>query len=50
MTNQDEEILINMLSYKYQKHRDKFVKMSSDNKSQDSYEIFTKLITPGSDY
>ena len=38
-----------MLSYKDQKHRDKFVaKMPSDNESQDSYEIFTKLITPGS--
>ena len=41
ITNQDEEIQINMLSYKDQKHRDKFVaKMSSDNESQDSYEIF----------
>jgi hypothetical protein len=40
MTNQDEEIWINMLSYKGQKYRDKFVaKMSSDNESQDSYEI-----------
>ena len=47
--NQDEEIWINMLSDKNQKHRDKFVaKMSNDNESQDSYEIFTKLITPGS--
>jgi hypothetical protein len=41
MTNQDEEIWINMLSYKDHKNRDKFiVKMFSDNESQDSYEIF----------
>lgn len=51
MTNQDEEIWIIMLSYKYQKHRDKFVaKMSSDNESQDSYEIFKANYSWLSDY
>ena len=49
--NQDEEIWIewiDMLLYKDQKHIDKFVKMSSDNESQDSYKIFIKIITLGS--
>lgn len=51
MTNQDEEIWIIMLSYKDQKHRDKFVaKMSSDNESQDSYEIFKANYSWLSDY
>ena len=34
-----------MLSDRGQKHRDKFVaKMSSDNESQDSYEIFKSYL------
>ncbi len=40
-----------MLSDKDQKHRDKFVtKMSSDNESQDSYEIFKTNYSWLSDY
>lgn len=38
-----------MLLYIDQKRRDKFVaKMYSDEECQNSYEIFTKLITPSS--
>lgn len=40
-----------MLSYKEHKYREKFVaKMSSDNKSQDSYEIFKANYSWLSDY
>ncbi len=47
--SEDENIWINMSSFRDQKHRDEFVtKMSSDKECQNSYEEFTNLITPGS--
>ena len=47
--SEDENIWINMLSFRDQKHRDEFVaKMSSNKDCQNSYEEFTNLITPGS--
>ncbi|MFB5600133.1 MAG: hypothetical protein ACE5SW_07915 [Nitrososphaeraceae archaeon] len=49
LASEDENIWINMLSFRDQNHRDEFVtKMSSDKECQNSYEEFTKLITPGS--
>jgi len=48
--SEDEEVWINMLSYKDKKNRDEFVAKMSDNKEcQEGYEQFTKLITPGSE-
>jgi uncharacterized protein YbaA (DUF1428 family) len=47
--NEDEDVWINILSYKDKKHRDEsVVKMSNDKKCQEGYEEFAKLITPGS--
>ncbi|MFB5600498.1 MAG: hypothetical protein ACE5SW_09760 [Nitrososphaeraceae archaeon] len=47
LASEDENIWINMLSLRDQNHRDEFVtKMSSDKECQNSYEEFTKLITP----
>ena len=49
LANEDENVWINMLSFRDQKHRDQFVtKMSNDKECQNSYEEFTKLITPDS--
>jgi uncharacterized protein YbaA (DUF1428 family) len=48
--SEDEEVWINMLSYKDKKHREEFVTKMSDNKEcQEGYEKFTKLITPVSE-
>lgn len=47
--NEDEDVWVNILSYKDKKHRDESVaKMSNDKKCQEGYEEFAKLITPDS--
>lgn len=49
VANQDEDVWVNMLSYKDRKHRDEYIaKMSNNKECQADYEKFTKLITPQS--
>ena len=48
--SEDEDVWINMLSYKDKKDRDEFVSKILDNKEcKEGYEEFTKLISPGSE-
>ena len=45
--SEDEDVWINMLSYKDKKDRDEFVSKISDNKEcKEGYEEFTKLHQP----
>lgn len=47
----EEEIWINMVTYKGRKHRTEVVeKISKDKECQDIYEEFIKLITPGTEF
>ena len=46
----EEDVWVNIMSYRDKKHRDEFVaKMSNDKECQEGYEEFTKLLTPGSE-
>lgn len=47
----EEEIWINMVTYKHQQHRAEVVeKISKDKECQDIYEEFMKLLTPGTEF
>lgn len=47
--SQDEDVWVNILSYKDKRHRNESVaKMSDDKECQEGYEAFAKLVTPGS--
>ena len=47
----EEEIWINMVTYKNRQHRSKVVeKISKDKECQDIYEEFMKLMTPGTEF
>lgn len=47
----EEEIWINMVTYKHQKHRAEVVeKISKDKECQGIYEEFMKLLTPGTEF
>lgn len=47
----EEEIWINMVTYKHQQHRAEVVeKISKDKECQDIYEQFMKLLTPGNEF
>ncbi len=47
----EEEIWINMVTYKHQQHRAEVVeKISKDKECQDIYEQFMKLLTPGTEF
>ncbi len=47
---QDEEVWVDILSYKDQQHRNEFMtKMSNDKECQADYQHFTEIITPGSE-